>query len=83
MQDQCQQTFLHNLAYLRRHYGLTQKQMASKLGIGPGSIHKIEQGIWPPNLGVSTLILTAIHFGVRSSVLLSCAWTRKARPLPA
>lgn len=71
MPEEYQDILMHNLTYLRKAHGLSQRQMAATLGIGPGSIRRIEQGIWPPNLPVSVLISVARHFGVRSYILLS------------
>ena len=44
------QNFLRNVAWLRKHHGLSQKEMAVLLGVGVGTIRKMERGVLPPRL---------------------------------
>ena len=50
-------TFLHNVIWLRKHYGLTKKAMAEKLGISLWMLNKIENGELPPGLQIDVLFL--------------------------
>ncbi len=44
--------FVHNITWLRKHYGIFQKRMAVLLGIGIASLKAIENGQIPPRLSV-------------------------------
>ena len=44
------QIFMHNVTWLRKQNGLSQKEMAVWLGVGVGTIRKIERGVLPPRL---------------------------------
>lgn len=41
------QTFAHNVAWLRNHYGLSKSEMARIMGIGVSSLNRIEKGEIP------------------------------------
>lgn len=70
--------FCHNIAGLRAHRGYSKKHMAQLLGIGVGSLNKIECGMLPPRLTVDVLFAVYGHFHIRPSVLLS----QEIFPLP-
>jgi transcriptional regulator with XRE-family HTH domain len=53
--DLCIQIFCQNVKYLRAKNRLSKKNMAHILGIGIGSLNKLEQGILPPTLGCNIL----------------------------
>lgn len=67
------QTFAHNVAWLREHYGLSKSEMARIMGIGVSSLNKIERGEIPPRLGVDVLFAIQKHFGMSPSEQC-CRW---------
>ena len=60
-----EQNFLHNIAWLHKHHGLSKKRMAEVLGIGVGSLNKIENGEMPPRLGAGVFLRIYAYFGIR------------------
>ena len=60
----------YNLIWLRKHYGISKRQMAYLLHISVGSINKIERGELPPNLNVDFLFLILKYFHIRPNELL-------------
>ena len=60
-----EQNFLHNIAWLRKHHGLSKKRMAEVLGVGVGSLNKIENGEMPSRLGVRVFLRIYAYFGIR------------------
>ena len=56
--------FAYNVAWLRKHYGLSKKEMAEIMGIGIGSLNKVERGEMPPQMKVDVLIRIYKQFGV-------------------
>lgn len=64
-------TFCQNVIWLRTQSGLSKKAMARCLGIGVGSIRKIERLIMPPRLRVDVLFAIYDRFGIAPSILLS------------
>lgn len=65
------QNLMSNLVWLRKTAGLTKKQMADVLGIGVGSLNKIEKGIYPPRLKVDVLFAVWYRFGIYPGELLT------------
>ena len=63
--------FLHNITWLRKHYGLSKKEMAKKLKISVWMLNKIERGELPPNLKIDVLFDIYKEFGVFMSDVLS------------
>lgn len=63
--------FLYNIIWLRKHYGLSKKEMAKKLGISVWMLNKIERGELPPNLKIDVLFCIRKEFGVFMSDVLS------------
>lgn len=61
------QAFLYNIAWLRKHYGISKKKMAELLGIGVGSLNKIEQGILPPRMSMEVVFHVFDHFHLMPS----------------
>ena len=68
-QDIC--NFCNNVQLLRRSKGLSQRAMAEIMGIGIGSLRKIEYGILPPRLTVDVLFRLYCTFGISPQDLLS------------
>lgn len=62
---------LRNITALRKHYGYSKKHMAHLLGIGIGTLNKIEAEIIPPRLGIDVVFIVCRQFHIRPSVLLS------------
>lgn len=54
----------YNIAWLRKHNGLSKRKMASLLKIGIKSLNKIESGQDFPRLGINFLFAVQEHFGV-------------------
>lgn len=54
----------YNVAWLRRHYGISKKRMAQLLGIGVGTLNKLEQGKMPPKMSVMVLHNIRTQFSV-------------------
>ena len=77
--------FLHNIVWLRKHYGLSKKEMAKRLGIGLWSLNKIEKGEWPPRLYCDIIFAVYQNFGISCADLLSlrlnCEETECESPL--
>ena len=60
-----------NITALRRHYGYSKARMAKLLGIGIGSLNKIERGIIPPRLRIDIVFTVCNQFHIRPSILFS------------
>ena len=56
--------FCANVKALRQREKLSKKEMAKRLGIGVGSLTKLESGILPPRLTCNILIKLHTCFGV-------------------
>ena len=67
----CFAIFLHNIAWLRKHYGISKRRMAELLGIGLWSLNKIEKGEIPPRLDAHIIFAVSKHFGIPVSELFS------------
>lgn len=63
--------FIHNVLWLRRHYGLSKKKMAEILGISLFMINKIENGQLPPTLEIDVLFRIHKAFGITMADILS------------
>ena len=63
------ENFSNNIKQLRKTHGLSKKEMASIMGIGVGSLTKLEQGILPPKATVQILLNLHEHFGSSISEL--------------
>lgn len=59
--------FCHNVAWLRKHHKLSKKEMAKRLGIGVGSLNKLEGGTVPPNMTSEVLNNLCKHFHISLS----------------
>ena len=64
-------TFLQNVTWLRKHYGLSQKEMAKKLEIGVGTLRKIEKGELPSGLRIDVLYCIRKEFGIPMADMIS------------
>ena len=59
----------HNIKHLRQSHNLSKKSMAKIMGIGIGSLNKLESGILPPRADVQCLLNLNRHFGISISEL--------------
>ena len=67
MMDKECNNFCYNVSWLRKHHGLSKKQMAKLMEIGTGSVTKLEKGIFPPRMSINVVMLIYRHFGIRPS----------------
>lgn len=58
------ENFVYNVAWLRKHYGISKKNMAKLLRIGVGTLTKIENGELPPRLSVKVIFNIHSCFGI-------------------
>ena len=59
----------HNIKQLRQSHNLSKKSMAKIMGIGVGSLTKLENGILPPRADVNCLLNLHKYFGISISEL--------------
>ncbi len=64
------ETLSHNLLWLRRHHGYSQRAMAKLLKIGVGSLRRLEHGEIPEKLTIEFLYEVYAHFEVLPSELM-------------
>lgn len=65
------QILSRNLCILRKYHRLTQKEMASILGISVTSLRKLEHGILPHRLTIDFLFALNAHFHIPIDTLFS------------
>ena len=65
------ENFCKNILWLRKKHQLSKKRMAKLMGIGIGSLTKLEQGEIPPQLKVNVLFSIQNNFGIEASTQLS------------
>lgn len=56
--------FCGNVKRLREGKGLTRKEMAARLGIGVGTLTRLEKGEIPPRLSVSVVCRICREFDI-------------------
>ena len=61
--------FSDNIKQLRQSHNLSKKSMAKIMGIGIGSLNKLESGILTPRADVQCLLNLNKHFGISISEL--------------
>ena len=62
---------LHNITWLRAHYGYSKARMAEILKVGISTINQIEAGVIPPRLSTEILFRIHRHFGIHPADLIS------------
>lgn len=62
--------FCENIKALRRKYGLSEAEMAKKIGVGVETLKKIERGILPPNLNCEVMVAIFREFHLPPSYQL-------------
>ena len=65
------ETLSHNLLWLRKKYGYSQRTMAQLLKIGIGSLRKLEHGEIPPRMTIDILFEVQSRFRITPSDLLT------------
>ena len=78
--DQLHDVFRANLRRLREEAGLTQSDLARRIGSAPGYVSDLERGRRKPNLG--TLAPLAEALGIAPATLLSTV-NSEVSPVPA
>lgn len=68
------ENFMFNVAWLRKKYGLSKVKMAKLLGIGVGSLNKIEKGELPPRMSVDVVFNIHKHFGILPKKQFTKLW---------
>ena len=63
--------FMENVVFLRKAHGYSKKKMAELLCISVGTLNKIEKGVMPEQLGVSTLFEIYDKFNVLPSKMFT------------
>ena len=58
------ETFLYNIAYLRKHNGLSKRKMAKILHISTSTLKKIESGVLPPKMSANVIWRIKVHFDI-------------------
>lgn len=66
--------FMSNMVWLRKKYGFSKVKMAKLLGIGVGSLNKIEKGELPPRISVDVVFNIHKHFGILPKKQFTKLW---------
>lgn len=64
------ENFVYNIIWIRKQYKLTKKDMAECMGIGVGSLNKIEKQVLPPRLSVRVVFNIEDSFGIPAKDLM-------------
>ena len=59
------QMFCENISAIRKKLRLSKKEMAKILGIGIGSLSKIENGVIPPKMSCKVLFKINKNFNIK------------------
>ena len=70
------ENFMRNIAWLRKRYGISKKKMAELLGVGVGTVNKLERGEFPPRLSVSVMYNIWRHFHIGATEQFSRLWDK-------
>lgn len=62
--EQAYAIFMYNVAWLRKHHGLTKREMANIMHIGTESLNKLENGLLPPRMSIEVFFFIQDHFGI-------------------
>jgi len=74
-EEQLLSLFRDNMRHLRIELGISQSELARRIGKTPGYVCDMERGRRAPNL--STLAIIADGLGINPSMLISTALRRK------
>ena len=61
---------MYNIVWLRRYHRISKKRMAKLLGIGVGSLNRLERGELPPRVPVDAVFNLHDQFGYPMGKLL-------------
>lgn len=64
--------FRGNIIYIRHEHNLTQKEMAAIMGVGVGTIRKIEKGETMSRINCRMLCRVCDHFDLSVDAILKC-----------
>ena len=64
------QNLCTNVKYLRRKNRLSKKEMARRIGIGTGSLTKMERGELPPRVNCKIFLQIYFSFGITPAKML-------------
>lgn len=64
--------FCKNVKFLRENNNLSKKEMAKILGIGIGSLTKLEKGEIPERMGANVIINICDYFHILPNKLFEC-----------
>jgi transcriptional regulator with XRE-family HTH domain len=71
--DEEKKNVAKNVLWLRKQYGLSQKEMAKRLSISPKSLSRIERGDLPVRLCVLVPFRISCQFEIPARMLFSAA----------
>lgn len=79
-----EQNFIHNVTLLRKHYGLSQQEMADLLETSVEVLGKLENGECSDQLSMGVIFTVHDVFGIHPILLFGCRLTPEDlyRPLP-
>lgn len=66
------ENLLANLKWLRRHLGLTEREMGLRMGVGAATVRAVERGEISPGLRLSALFLLRDATGIQPHELFRC-----------
>ncbi len=70
MEREIGKIFGNNIRNLRESHGLSEKEMAKRVGISAAELSKLESGIIPPHIMLDLLFVIEREFGVKVHKLL-------------
>lgn len=75
-----EENFLSNIAWIRKYYGISKKNMAKLLKIGVADITCIETGKIPSELSAEIIFIVQKRFGVAPADLLEKQLKNESSP---
>ncbi len=66
-----QKNFGNNIRLLRKVHRLSQKEMATIMGVSVYCVRKAEQGVFAASLHIDALVNLSKHFRLRPSIFLA------------
>ena len=63
--------FCRNIACLKMHYGLTNRELASIMHVGIGTVRRLLRGEVPPRVSAAIIMYLSCHFSIPPSRLFS------------
>ena len=75
------ETFVHNITWLRTHYGISMKAMAKIMGISVQTLRKVEQGEKSKRINAEVLIKLCDYFQCHADELIRRKMWEKESPI--